>query len=164
MKQYEQMELDTRKALDRAVAGLAKETVETVKEMAQACGERRTAVRNSHEAYGIAAEQFCRIAASCKRVSKDVDGLLNTLGNPNYNAVEAVSSIVNSSMEAATILLLATAEMKQTMEDLYAVETAAASEPTPMEQLAAGDAGIFEEATATVVDEAAADAETGADE
>jgi len=133
MKQdYEQMELDTRKELDRAVADLAYSTVATVQTMISNCGEAPTAVRNRHEAYGIAAEHYSKIASICKSIKNDVGTLLGTLADPNYPAIEATSSIFNSTTSAAAILLIAAAEMKRTLDNLYMAERTG-PETTPLE-------------------------------
>lgn len=141
---YEQMELDTRKELSKAVAALTVEAICTVREMIGNCGEAPTAVRNHHEAYGIAAEHLGKITSVVKSIKNDCGTLLGTLADPNYPAVEATSSIVNSTTEAAAILLIAAAEMKRTLENLYLAES---QEPkrTPMEEYMDGSTG-FEEA------------------
>lgn len=161
IEKYEQMELDTRTEFVRATEGLAKEAVATVQGMVARCQEySHSPVRNRHEAYGIAAEQLCRIVAAEKIIKRDVETLLGTLGNPNADALDAVASIVNSATAAVTVQMVAAAEMKRAMEDLYSVEAGTGDNaPTPLEELAAG--ADFEEAPA---DEDAADAENGADE
>lgn len=60
-EEYEQLELDTRRQLDKAIAQLTEDTVKTAGEMITACGEAPTAVRNRHEAFGIAAERLAKI-------------------------------------------------------------------------------------------------------
>ena len=51
MKQeYEQMELDTRKELDKVVTQLTAEAIGTVQQMIANCGEAPMPVRNRHEA------------------------------------------------------------------------------------------------------------------
>ena len=114
-EEYEQMELDTRKDLDRAIGKITLETVKEIQEMIARCGERPERVRNRHEAYGIAAEHFSAAAVAVKRLGKDCDTLLGTLGDPNYPALEATSSIVNSTMGAAQVILKAAAEMRRTL-------------------------------------------------
>lgn len=98
-------------------------------------------VRNRHEAYGIAAENFCQVEASIKKIRGDMAKLLSTLGDVNLPALEAVGSLLNSATLAAMDVITMAAEMKRTMTDLYAAER---SEPTPLEELAEG--GGFEEA------------------
>ena len=110
---------------------------ESRRQIATENGTTPATVRNRHEAYGIAAEQYARIAKAVSAIKNDTATLLNALPDPNYNAVDATSSIVNSTAAAATVLLHAAAEMKRTLNDLY---TAEYSEPasTPLEDLAAG--------------------------
>ncbi len=144
-QEYEQMELDTRPklvaALQELTEGAIKEAQDMIQEnrrqIATENGTTPATVRNRHEAYGIAAEQYARIAKAVSAIKNDTATLLNALPDPNYNAVDATSSIVNSTAAAATVLLHAAAEMKRTLNDLY---TAEYSEPasTPLEDLAAG--------------------------
>lgn len=98
-------------------------------------------VRNRHEAYGIAAENFCQVNASVKKIRGDMNLLLTTLGDPNRPALEAVGSLLNSATLAALDVITMAAEMKRAMTDLYAAERC---EPTPLEELA--DGAGFEEA------------------
>ena len=160
---YEQMELDTRPKLVAALQELTDGTIREAQDMIlesrrQIAAENGTApatVRNRHEAYGIAAEQYTRIAKAVSAIKGDTATLLNALPDPNYNAVDATSSIVNSTAEAAMVLTYAAAEMKRTLNDLY---TAEYSEPasTPLEDLAAAGAE-FQEANPVGPD---ADADT----
>lgn len=144
---YEQMELDTRPKLITALQELTDGTIreaqdmilESRRQIAAENGTTPATVRNRHEAYGIAAEQYTRIAKAVSAIKNDTATLLNALPDPNYNAVDATSSIVNSTAEAAMVLTYAAAEMKRTLNDLY---TAEYSEPanTPLEDLAAAGA------------------------
>ena len=145
-EEYEQLELDTRKQLDIAIQRVAEDAVKTVGELTLRCGEAPTAVRNRHEAYGIAAEQLTKINKAVKAIQGDTSVLLGTLPDPNYPAIEAVSSICNSALEAAAQLIKATAEMQRTLRNLYTAENSAKEDPnpTPMEQWA--DAARFQEA------------------
>ena len=144
MQDYKQMELDTRKELTKAVEALTAETIGSVEEMILRCGESPAAVRNRHETYGIAAEQLAKIQAIVKSIKNDCGTILGTLSDPNYPAVEATSSIVNSTAEAAAILLIAAAEMKRALNNLYMAENQV-TDRTPMEEYMAS-AGEFEEA------------------
>lgn len=98
-------------------------------------------VRNRHEAYGIAAENFCQVEASIKKIRGDMTKLLSTLGDPNLPALEAVGALLNSATLAAMDVITMAAEMKRAMTDLYAAERC---ELTPFDELAEG--GGFEEA------------------
>ena len=143
---YEQMELDTRGELERETDTLTAEAVATIRDMTTRCLEGPEAVRNRHEAYGHAAEQFGKVLFAVKRIGKDTDELLNTLSDPNRPAIEAVSSIVNSTRKAATAIMTAAAEMERIRDELYDAERGAAPKPTPMDEyLASAD---FQEAEA----------------
>ena len=138
MEDYEQMELDTRKELTKAVDSLAAEAVGTVRRMVQNCNEEPAAVRNRHEAYGIASEHFSKIAAATKTIKNDLGTLLGTLADPNAPAIEATASIRNSVDAAVSVLLLAAAEMDRTLDNLYTAErNEDAQHLTPMEEYAA---------------------------
>jgi len=150
-EEYEQMELDTRKELTNAVEDLTAETIGTVQKMIGNCGEAPTAVRNRHEAYGIAAEHLAKVTGCVKTIKDDVATLLGTLPDPNYPAVEATSSIANSTAKTAAALLVAAAEMKRTLESLYSAENKPTR--TPLEDYVDGT-GDFEEAESTDAEEA----------
>ena len=98
-------------------------------------------VRNRHEAYGIAAENFCQVNASVKKIRGDMNLLLTTLGDVNLPALEAVGALLNSATLAALDVITMAAEMKRAMTDLYVAEQ---GEPTPLEELAENNG--FEEA------------------
>lgn len=144
MNKFEQMELDTRKELDAAVDNLTAETITTVQHMIMNCGEAPANVHNRHEAYGIAAEHYAKIAFIVKAVKADVGTLLGTLADPNFPAVEATSAIVNSTTEAASIMLIAAAEMKRTLDNLYIAENIGTETSTPMDEYM--NDGEFQEA------------------
>ena len=141
---YEQMVLDTRPDLELAIEAVAGDAITTALallerhyEIANQRGGSYTGpVRNRHEAYGIAAEQHSRILKSVNTIKGGVSTLLGTLADPNYNAIDATSSIVNSITDATGVLIRAAAEMKRTLDDLYAAEIEAG--PTPMEEWAEG--------------------------
>lgn len=150
-EEYAQMELDTRTALDAAIEEVAKDSIQTAVGMIRehhrlVAQETQTAppfVRNRHEAYGIAAEQLVKINAAVKAIKNDTDKLLGTLSDPNFNAVEATSSIVNSTTMAAQILINAAAEMRRTLDNLYTAELTAKDLTSPLEALAEAE---FQEA------------------
>lgn len=148
-EKYEQMKFDTRSNLKRGVDELTGETIFMVQTMINNCGVAPAAVRNRHEAYGIAAEHLASIMAIVKSIKSDCETLLGTLADPNYPAVEATSSIVNSTTEAASVILIAAAEMKRTLDNLYMAESQG-TERTPLEELVDG---AFEDAEPADVDE-----------
>ena len=160
--EYEQLELDTRPALLKAITAVTTDAVETAHEMTvrhnvAAAEEGQHVpgpVRNRHEAYGIAAEQLAKISGAVKSIKDDTASLLGTLSDPNLPALDATSSICNSTLVAATIIIHAAARMQRTLRDLY---TAERTEPehTPMDDLAAG--GEFEEAEPATAGEVGGD-------
>ena len=140
MDAYEQMEIDTRNDLEKALADLTVESVDDALTLIQKnCDTSNDnlmpqTIRNRYEAYGVAAEQTAGIDAAVKTIRKDVQGLLDTLPDPNRSAVEATGSIFNSIVAAAGKLIQAAAIMKRTMNHLYTVE---ADRPTPLDDWAA---------------------------
>ena len=147
----EQMALDTRPLLEAAIADLTEAFISRVGETIQE-HHRQIAlekmisppyVRNRHEAYGIAAEQMDKITKAVKGIKNDIDSLLGTLADPNLPALEATSSICNSTAKAACILLTAAAEMRRTMNNLYTAENTGRDDTSPMEEWAEA---AFEEA------------------
>ena len=167
---FEQMALDTRPELDRAIGTVTADAISTATGMlerhyeiaAEREGSSYTGpVRNRHEAYGIAAEQMGKINSAVKAVADDTKKLLGILSDPNKTAVEAVSDIHNSTLTAAVVLVTAAATMKRTMQDLYTAETYDPS-PTPMELLAEGG-DAFQEAE-SLEDGTDEDAEPGDNE
>lgn len=101
---YQQTEMDLRTNLqqdvDCRVASVIDDTYDMLKDY------NPPAVRNRHEAYGIAADNFTRISAKVKSVRNDMDTLLSTLANPNYPAVEAVSSLHNRISELISLSIV----------------------------------------------------------
>ena len=138
---YEQMVLDTRPDLELAIEAVAGDAITTALALlerhyeiaAERGGSYTGPVRNRHEAYGIAAEQNSRILKSVNTIKGGVSTLLGTLADPNYNAIDATSSIVNSATAAAQILINAAAEMRRTLDNLYTAELTAEDIITPLE-------------------------------
>lgn len=138
---YEQTEMDLRTELNKAVVEY---TTEAVSEAHEAIMRYpHAAVRNRHEAYGIAADNYTKVDASIKSVKGDIGQLLKTLADPNYPAIEAVSSLHNSCTAAAATLIRMAAEMKRTMSDLYTAERSD-PESTPLEDYMNGNDGFSE--------------------
>lgn len=153
-EKFEQMELDTRPQLVAAIEDLTSSSIRDAQGMIEENRRRIAAmmqttpatVRNRHEACGIAAEQYARIAKAVSSIKGDTATLLGTLADPNFPAVEATSSIVNSTTAAATVLIWAAAEMRRTLDNLYMAEMEGSDQPTPLEELAG--APNFQEAEA----------------
>lgn len=140
--EYEQMELDTRSDLEKALSDLTTKAVEDALTLINKNCDTSSdnlmprTVRNRYEAYGVAAEQTTNIDVATKIIKKDVQGLLDTLPNPNRSAVEATGSIYNSAVISAGKLIQAAAIMKRTMNHLYTVEL---DKPTPLDEWAASN-------------------------
>ncbi len=147
--EYEQMELDTRSDLEKALSDLTIEAVEDALALINKNCDTSSdnlmpqTVRNRYEAYGVAAEQTTSIDAATKSIKKDVQGLLDTLPDPNKSAVEATGSIYNSTVIAAEKLIQAAAIMKRTMSHLYTEECA--DRPTPLEEWAAANEEYYQQ-------------------
>lgn len=98
-EEYEQLELDTRSNLNKALRTVTNDAIATAQEMIlenqrQTALENQTAmpfVRNRHEAYGIAAEQLAKISRAIKPIKDDTSGLLRTLSDSDFPAVEATA-------------------------------------------------------------------------
>lgn len=142
MSDYEQLDLDTRPELDKALDDLAIDTIEAARGVIQRSGVAPSPVRNRHEAYGFAAEHLATINGKIKAIKRDTDDLLNVLDKPNRSAIEVVSSICNSTAEATATLIEASAAMRRILSDLYDAENRDIG-PTPLELLAE-DAGFQE--------------------
>ena len=104
---FEQMALDTRPELDRAIGTVTADAISTATGMlerhyeiaAEREGSSYTGpVRNRHEAYGIAAEQHSKIVKSVNTIKAGVITLLGTLSDP-YRA-ETYSDQQKTPMEA----------------------------------------------------------------
>ena len=128
MSDYEQTELDMRNELERKIGTLATDAVsKTRKAMLdyyEVCIWRNPPgmVRNRHEAYGHAAEQLSHIQSAVKQIGKDTQELLCTLSDPDKPALDAVSSIYNSTWMAAVRIITAAAEMDKIRDELYNAE------------------------------------------
>lgn len=149
-EEYEQLELDTRKDLERAIERVTTDSIKEVGEMILLCGEAHSAVRNRHEAYGIAAERLAKIKKAVKSIDGDTAILLSTLPDINLSGIEAVSSICNSTLAAAAVLIEAAAEMQRVLRGLYAAENAATDDPTPMDEWM--ESAQFQDADPAVAD------------
>ena len=125
----EQLQLDTRSDLAIAIEQVTAKAVNEVLEMIENCPTTKAPARNRHEAYGVAAEHYSRIAAMTKMIKKDCEDLLTTLGDPSLNAIEGTSSIVNSINKAVVVNTYAAAEMRLTLEGLFAAENGQSDSP-----------------------------------
>jgi hypothetical protein len=141
-QEYEQMELDTRSDVQAGIENKAMESIKSAMAMIAGCKTPPSAVRNRHEAYGIAAEHLANITSAVKSAKNSAGDLLSTLPDPNRPAVEAASSLANCMDRLVIIATTAAAEMRRASSDLYTADVEGTEYPTPMEELA----GAFEDA------------------
>lgn len=143
-EEYEQMELDTRPELEKAISRITADAVSDALDMIERNCENSydnlmpRKVRNRYEAYGVAAEHMETINGAVKSIKTDVQRLLDTLSsNSLISPVEAISSIVSGMGRATEKLVTAVAVMKRTMNHLYEIEVdTTLDSPTPLEELA----------------------------
>lgn len=120
----EQMELDTRAELERAVSKLTARTIEQVKWMIGECGETRHHIHTRHEAYGVMAQHQCKLHSRDKAIKRKMEAMLETLEN---NAADAILAADQVAIEIERMLkdcLMAAAEMKRVVRDLMTEGTA----------------------------------------
>lgn len=117
-EKYEQLQLDTRNDLEKAVSDLTMETIGEIRKMMAACKGTRNSVRTRHEAYGVAAQHQAKISGHTKRMKSRMDGLLATLEDPSYDAVLKADMVADEMTQMAMTTLLAAAEVRRTVRDL----------------------------------------------
>ena len=119
---YEQLHLDTRSELEVAITDAANDAIREIRQMIAGCPEAKSTVRNRHEAYGVAAENYARIADLTKQLKNDCADLLTALPDPNFNAVEPASVIANDTAKLAMFAMQAAATLSLTLDSLYLCE------------------------------------------
>ncbi len=146
MEDYEQTSLELRLESELAMETNIQTMIKFVQDHLARESISTKPIQNRHEAYGLAAEKFSQVQSAVKAIKGDMATLLDTLGEPNAPALEAVGSISNSCMEAASRMLIMAAEMRRTLSDLYNAETGD-TDPTPMDEYMDSIAGPnFEDA------------------
>ena len=136
-QEYEQMEFDTRGEFQKAIEDLVDETIRVTMRMIDHCATPPEAVRNRHEAYGIAAQHLAEVSGGAKMAKNSAGTMLATLSDPNKPAIEAASSMALAFQKLVALTIIAAAEMKRATSDLYDADISERT-PTPMEELAAG--------------------------
>lgn len=141
-KEYSQMEIDTRSALEVAtdvvVVGAIDEVLSAIDKNCEASNDNimPREIRNRYEAYGVAAEQLDEINSSVKKIKEAVSGLLSMLGNNNLSAVDAAGNVYEAIGAAAALLVKSAAITKRVTNHLYNAETNQLTEATPLESWA----------------------------
>ncbi|MDE7243553.1 MAG: hypothetical protein K2O18_06200 [Oscillospiraceae bacterium] len=154
----EQMQLDMTLQAERDISENVRTAVEFTQMKLLASNPPPSRVRNRHEVYGIVAENYAEVAGSMKRIKKDMDTLLGTLGDINRPALEAVSSICNDTLTVAIAVVIMAAEMQRTLSDLYEAENQETH--YPMDDLSGTDGDGFEEAAPLEPEDSAEENET----
>lgn len=146
MSDFEQMEMDMTLKADLDIKENILTAIHFTKNKIVGGDTPPAKVCNRHEAYGIAAENFSALKGRVKVINGNMAILLNTLPDPNFPALEAVSALCNSTTDAAVQAVRMAAEMQRTLNDLYIVEQMGNNDPTPMDELAASADDDFAEA------------------
>lgn len=116
--EYEQLQLDTREELEKAVFDLTINTIVEIKHMIAECGSTRNPVRTRHEAYGVAAQHQDKIHSHNKSIKRKMEGLLATLEYPAYDAALKADVVAQAMVKMAQDSLMAAAEVGRTAKDL----------------------------------------------
>lgn len=129
---YEQMEFDCRLDSERNL----EDNIATVLAFAynQLKDSNPKQVESRHEGYGLLVETYCDVQKALKAVGEGMKNYQKILPCANTNAIEAASSIRNSSAEAVTKIVMMEAQAERVMNDMYKI---AGEEPTPLEDYAA---------------------------
>lgn len=140
---YEQMELDLRLDYERDlktnIATVAKFTGQKMKEDLEDAGRPLTTIRTKQEAYGVAAQQFVRVAQKNKSLKGEMDDFLKSLEGDG-EATQIAGALYNSGIELAQEAVIMAAHAKRILEDLYY------GAATPLEEYSAQqEADDFEE-------------------
>ena len=131
---YEQMELDLRLDYERDlktnIATVAKFTGQKMAEDLEGAGRPLTTIRTKQEAYGVAAQQFVKVAQKQKALKGEMDDFLKSLEGDG-EATQIAGALYNSGIELAQEAVIMAAHAKRILEDLYYGVT------TPLEDYAA---------------------------
>lgn len=111
--EQEQMELDTREELEKAVDQVTVEAIDRIDDMV--CWRQ---IRTRFEAYGVAARHQAKINSRNKSIKKKMEGLLNTLEDVDYDATLSADAVAYEMVKMARDCLLAAAEVKSAAKDL----------------------------------------------
>lgn len=143
MEMYDQMEFDMTLESERDL----KENVQVAVDFAckQLKNQELDTVRNRHEGYGIAAENWTKLQGATAKIKSDMASFMKVLEATDTEAINAASSLYNSACEMAYEAVRMAAQANRIMNDLYMHQP----EPTktPIEEcLEDRDADGFSEA------------------
>lgn len=117
-KEYEQLQMDTRRQVEKKAFDLTVDAITEIKHMIAESEGFRNPIRTKHEAYGLAAQHQAKISAESKLIEKKLEGLLAMLEDPACNAPLQVDSIAGEMVQMAKAALLAAAEVGRATRDL----------------------------------------------
>lgn len=128
MGDYEQMELDITLDSERSLKDNLQEVARFA--LGQAMQDEHPGiVKNKHEGYGIAAEEYSALLRAEKAVQTEMKTMLSLLSNDEGTFINICGSLYNSCIDAAMAAIKMAAQSRRIMQDLYG-ETA----PTPLEE------------------------------
>lgn len=140
---YEQLEIDTTLEADRSLKDNVQKVIEFAFEQIKFY-DKPTPVRNRHEGYGIAAEQFTALEGANKSTKKALEDILKCLPNGEGDFIQFCGSLYAMAANTATCAIRLAAHAQRILKDLYDSESI-----TPLQEYAdgleAGD-GDFEDA------------------
>lgn len=116
--EYEQLQLDTREELEKAVFDLTLSTIQEIKRMIAECRSTRNPIHTRHEAYGVAAQHQAKINSHNKCIKRKLEGLLATLEDPAYDAALQADVVAQEMVKMAQDSLMAAAEVGRTARGL----------------------------------------------
>ena len=130
---YEQYEIDLRfdyeRDLKTNIATTAKFAGRKMAEDMEAVGRPLATIRNTQEAYGVAAQQFVRVLGKMKIMKGEMNDFLKILDG-DTGAAQVAGALYNSGIELAQEAVVMAAQAHRIMEDLYYGQT------TPLEDMA----------------------------
>ncbi len=145
-KNYNQEELDLTLQSDRDL----KDNVQQVSKFA--LGQlmewnNPSPVKNRHEGYGIAAEDYAALKETVKMADGDMQTMLKLLPNGDGDMMNVVGSLYNSAIEIAVAAIKLSAQSQRILNDLYYGESKTPLEEYLDETEGEGTDDGFEEAT-----------------
>lgn len=118
MADYEQMKMDFTLESERSL----KDNIQKIVQFAyqQIMNEELPdPVRNKHEGYGIAAENFTKLQGAMKQANTDMGTFLKLLQSDGADVVSNVGSLYNSACEITMAAITLAAQANRIMKDLY---------------------------------------------
>lgn len=121
----EQMELDTRSGLEKALRTLTDDAISDACHIMAESSAASPEARNRHEAYGIVAARIPKILSFVKALRKSASEMLSTLNMPNLPATESLEDLVSRAEDGAAVMLETAAAYRNALRDLYQNEEVA---------------------------------------